>query len=100
MQARKQLTARDLQVQELEEQNAVLQERVQDLENQLQRVREEDEAAHNLFRCEHELDQTRQEKERLVIDLEKAKKVSGGGWPWVGQSVGGVTKIGGGGGQR
>ena len=98
MQARKQLTARDLQVQELEEQNAVLQERVQDLENQLQRVREEDEAAHNLFRCEHELDQTRQEKERLVIDLEKAKKVSGGGWPWVGRSVGGVTKIGGGGG--
>ena len=79
-QARKQLTARDLRVKELEERNVALEELVQDLENKLQRVREEDEAAHNLFRCEHELEQTRQEKERLVIDLEKAKKVREDKW--------------------
>nr|KAG5696795.1 hypothetical protein BaRGS_012818 [Batillaria attramentaria] len=75
MQTRKLLSARDLRVKELEEQEALLHERVEELENELDRVRHEDEAAQNVFRLEHELQDTKQEKERLSIDLEKAKKL-------------------------
>jgi hypothetical protein len=52
-----------------------VQERITELEKDLQRVREEDVAAQNLFRCQQELHEARQDRERMAIDLEKAKKV-------------------------
>lgn len=74
-QARKQLSAQDLQLKEMGRREEEARQRAEELDRELQRVRQEDESAHTLFRIEHELDQTRQEKERLVIDLEKAKKL-------------------------
>lgn len=72
---RKLLSARDLRVKELEEREAGLGERVDQLERELERLRREDEAAQNMLRLEQELGETKQEKERLAIDLEKAKKL-------------------------
>ncbi|KAL8611340.1 hypothetical protein ACOMHN_014395 [Nucella lapillus] len=74
-QARKQLSAQGLHLKEVEHKEQEAGTRVEELERELQRVRQEDQSAQSLFRSEHELVQTRQDKERLVIDLEKAKKL-------------------------
>lgn len=75
MQARKLLSAQDLHVKDLERQEQGLKERAEGLEHELQRIRKEEETVRNLYRLEQELMDMKQDKERLAIDLEKAKKV-------------------------
>lgn len=74
-QTRKMLVARDLHVKELEDTENELAGRLQELEQELRQVREKDQVAQSLLNVETELNQTKQEKERLAVDLEKAKKV-------------------------
>lgn len=74
-QTRKMLVARDLHVKELEDTENELAGRLQELEKELRQVREKDQVAQSLLNVETELNQTKQEKERLAVDLEKAKKV-------------------------
>lgn len=69
------LVARDLHVKELEDTENELAGRLQELEQELRQVREKDQVAQSLLNVETELNQTKQEKERLAVDLEKAKKV-------------------------
>ena len=73
---RKQLTASEIQVKDLQSHLSSEQHQLLTLEKELQRVTREDEVVVCLHRCEDELKRTCAEKEGVVRDLEKAKKVS------------------------
>ena len=72
--ARKRLTSHDFTEQELQLQVKQLSSQVDELTGEVEGLRSEGVGA-TLFHAQEELQELREEKERLAIDLEKAKKV-------------------------
>ncbi|BFZ25333.1 hypothetical protein BsWGS_28372 [Bradybaena similaris] len=72
-QARKMITARDFRVRDLEEREKELEKKIQELTLELDRLR--DGEGSELYNTQKNLQDAKADKERLAIDLEKAKKL-------------------------
>ncbi|CAG5117801.1 unnamed protein product [Candidula unifasciata] len=73
IQARKIITGRDFRVRELEEQQQDLEKKIKELQLEIDRLR--DGEGSELYNTQKSLKDAKADKERLAIDLEKAKKL-------------------------
>lgn len=72
-QVRKVITARDFRIKDLEEKEREMEHKIEEVTQELDRLR--DSEGSEFFKTQKELQQIKSEKERLAIDLEKAKKL-------------------------